>query len=292
MLCPRRRGLTQFMTPHIATTSTEPILILGATGKTGKRVLARLLDAGLDARGASRSSEIRFDWTDRSTWAPALRDVGSVYITYQPDLMVAGSMDDIAELVRLANEAGVRRLVMLSGRGEPEAQACAQIVRDSGIDATSIECSWFAQNFTEDYLAAAVADGVMALPVGTVGEPFVDADDIADVAVAALTDPRHAGKTYELTGPRLLTFADVAAVISDATGRDIGFVRIGAEDYRAGLVDAGLPEPIVDLVSGLFATLFDGRNASLGDGVQTVLGRPPHDLVDVATEAARSGVWA
>ncbi|MBJ7289983.1 NmrA family NAD(P)-binding protein [Williamsia sp.] len=275
------------MTTHITTTSTEPILILGATGKTGSRVLARLLASGHVARGASRSSEITFDWTDRGTWAPALRGAGSVYITYQPDLMVAGSADDIAELVRLAGEAGVRRLVLLSGRGEPEAQACAQIVLDSGIDATIIECSWFAQNFTEDYLAAAVAEGVLALPVGPVGEPFVDVEDIADVAVAALTDPAHAGKTYELTGPRLLTFADVAAVISATTGRDVDFVRLSAQEYRAGLLDAGLPQPIVDLVSALFATLFDGRNASLGDGVQTVLGRPPRDLADVIGEAGR-----
>ncbi len=90
------------------------------------------------------------------------------------------------------------------------------------------------QNFTEGYLLDPVREGVIALPAGDVAEPFVDVDDIADVAVAALTEDGHTGRLYELTGPRLLTFAEVAAELSKATGRDIVYVPLGIEEYAAG----------------------------------------------------------
>jgi uncharacterized protein YbjT (DUF2867 family) len=273
------------------TEMTRPILIIGATGKTGRRVADRLADLDVPTRLASRSSAVRFDWTDRTTWAPALDGAGPVYITYQPDLIVAQSAADLGAFVDVARRAGVDRLVLLSGRGEPEAQACEQIVLHSGVPATVLRCSWFAQNFTESFLAEGVSEGAVVLPVGAVGEPFIDADDIADAAVVALTTAGHEGRVYELTGPRLLTFAEATNEIATVTGREIDYVTVSLDDYRAGMDQAGVPDHDADMIITLFGTLFDGRNESITGGVREILGRDPHDFVDVVDNAVAHRVW-
>jgi len=198
---------------------TKATLVLGGTGKTGRRVVERLAARGLPTRVSSRSGEPPFDWEDEATWVPALRDVESVYISYYPDLAVPGAAATVRSFAELAVESGVRRLVLLSGRGEEEAQVSEQTVRDSGADWTILRSSWFSQNFSEDYMLEPVLGGEVALPAGNMPEPFVDADDIADVAVAALTEDGHGGRLYELTGPRLLTFAEAVGEIAQAAGR-------------------------------------------------------------------------
>jgi uncharacterized protein YbjT (DUF2867 family) len=192
-------------------------LVLGGTGKTGRRVAQRLKARGVPTRVGSRSGEPPFDWEDEATWAPALQTVGSVYVSYYPDLAVPGAVAAVRSFAELAVESGVRRLVLLSGRGEPEAERAEAAVRDSGADPTILRSTWFMQNFSEDYMLGHVLSGEIRLPAGDVPTPFLDADDIADVAVAALTEDRHAGQLYELTGPRSLTFAEAAAEIAEAT---------------------------------------------------------------------------
>jgi uncharacterized protein YbjT (DUF2867 family) len=269
----------------------QPILIVGGTGKTGRRVANRLAARNLPVRIGSRSSEPPFDWEDRATWAPALHGVGSVYVTFYPDLAVPGSTDAIRAFTDLALGAGARRIVLLSGRGEEEAEACERILQSSDADWTILRSTWFAQNFSESYLVEPVLSGEVALPVGDVREPFVDADDIADVAVAALTEDGHVGQLYELTGPRLLTFAEAVEEIAEAAGRKVRFVQISPEEYGAALAAERLPSEVVELVVYLFTTVLDGRNAYLADGVQRALGRPPRDFADFAREAATAGVW-
>ena len=154
-----------------------------------------------------------------------------------------------------------------------------------------MRCSWFSQNFSEGHFLEPVLEGTVALPVDGVGEPFVDVDDIADVAVAALTEDGHAGELYELTGPRLLTFAGAVAEIGAATGREIAFVPITRDEYAAGMADAGLPDDIIWLTSYLFEEVLDGRNESLTDGVQRALGREPRDFADYARRTAATGIW-
>jgi uncharacterized protein YbjT (DUF2867 family) len=291
---------TEIMTHTIPTTPTEnptaagPVLVVGATGKTGSRV-ARLLESrGHDIRRASRSSDIVFDWTDRSTWAPALDGAGPVYLTYQPDLIVPGATDDVAEFVRLADDAGIPRLVLLAGRGEPEADAAARLVHAARAESTVLSCAWFDQNFTEGGFAPEIAAGSLTLPVGDVGEPFIDADDIAEVAVAALLDVTsdgdnpHAGRTYDLTGPRLLTFAEAADAFGRARGAVVAFTEVSPADYRDLLGQFDVPAAEIELLVELFGTLFDGRNAHVSDDVRRVLGRAPRDIVDVAVAGARA----
>jgi len=268
-----------------------PILVIGSTGKTGRRVVERLNAAGYAVREGSRRSDPSFDWHKPETWPAALAGADGVYITYYPDLAVPGAPEAIERLTELAAEAGVQRLVLLSGRGEEHAQRCERIVRDSGIAYTLLRASWFSQNFSENFLLDAVQSGVVALPVGDVKEPFVDADDIADVAVAALTEDGHESRLYELTGPRLLTMAEAVGEIAEAAGRPVRYERVTAEQYAAGLEQAGLPEELASLVMYLFTTVMDGRNASTADGVEQALGRAPRDFADYARETAGAGVW-
>lgn len=271
--------------------NNKPTLILGGTGKTGRRVAERLTRRGLPVRIGSRSVEPPFDWENSATWPAALRDVGGVYISYYPDLAAPGAADAILSLTNLAVKSGVPRLVLLSGRGEPEAQRCEQIVRDSGAEWTLVRASWFCQNFSENYLLEPVLAGEVALPVGNVGEPFVDADDIADVAVAALTDDRHVGQLYEVTGPRLWTFAEAIAEIGRVTNRNIRCVQIPMEEYASMLKSAQLPPEFVTLITYLFTDVLDGRNASVADGITRALGRAPRDFSQYAQDTAATGVW-
>jgi uncharacterized protein YbjT (DUF2867 family) len=272
--------------------TNKPILVLGGTGKTGRRVAERLQARGLPVRIGSRSANPPFDWEDQATWAPALEGVRSAYVSYYPDLALPGAVEKVGAFARLAVESGVPRLVLLAGRGEEEAEQAEQAVRDSGAELTIVRATWFAQNFSEDYMRDLVLAGEVALPAGDTPEPFVDADDIADVAVAALTEDGHVGQLYELTGPRLLTFAEAVAEISEASGREVQYVPISQEEFLAGARDQGVPPEFVELLDYLFANVLDGRNAHLADGVQRALGRPPKDFRDYARDAAATGVWS
>ncbi|MEO0322881.1 MAG: NAD(P)H-binding protein [Myxococcota bacterium] len=279
------------MTDSNAKATHRLTLVIGATGKTGRRVAERLEARGLPVRRGSRAATPAFDWKKPEGWDACLDGVKAVYITYAPDLAMPGAGDAITELVRRAGRAGVERFVLLSGRGEEEAQAAERIVLASGVPTTIVRASWFHQNFSEGAFVDMVQAGMITLPAGDVPEPFVDVDDIADVVVAALTEPGHEGEIYEVTGPRLLTFADVAAELTKAAGRPVGFTRVPHDAFVAGAAEAGAPEDVVWMLDYLFATVLDGRNATLTGGVQRALGRPPRDFADYARDAAATGVW-
>lgn len=271
-------------------TSDNPVLVIGATGKTGARVAARLAALGHPHRGVSRRSEPAFDWEKPETWAPALEGMKSAYITYVPDLAAPGAPENIRRLAEAAKTAGLKKLVLLSGRGEHGAELSEEKIRQSGLDFTVVRASWFNQNFDEGFFHSSILDGVVALPAGNRTEPFIDVDDIAEVAVAALLDDSHNGETYEVTGPRLLTFADAAAEIAAASGLPVSYIPLDGPTFHAALLPAVGPE-LADLMSNLCAEVFDGRNERLGDGVQRALGRPPRDFSDYVKVAAARGAW-
>lgn len=278
-------------TPNSRATFNGRVLVLGGTGKTGRRITAGLQTKGIPVRIGSRSATPAFDWNNDATWDACLHDVEAAYITYAPDLAMPGATDAIQAFVNRARQHGVQRLVLLSGRGEAEAQACERIVQESGLEWTIIRASWFFQNFSEGAFVDMVRAGQITLPAGDIPEPFVDVDDIAEVAVAAFTEPGHAGEVYEVTGPRMMTFAEVAAELSKATGRPIQFVHVPHDAFVQGAQASGAPKDIVWMLDYLFSTVLDGRNAHLTDGIQRALGRPPKDFADYARKVAASGVW-
>lgn len=267
-------------------------LVLGGTGKTGRRVAARLKERGVAVRIGARAASPSFDWADEATWAPVLDKVDRIYVCFQPDLAVPGAVETIRKFSSLAVRSGIKRMVLLSGRGEDEAEAAERELLASGADWTIIRASWFFENFSEGFLADGIVSGSVFLPADGVPEPFISCDDIADVAVAALLDEGHVGKIYELTGPRLMTFADAVAEIAAAANRRISYQSVPVDDFAAQLKADGVPDDYVELIRYLFTSVLDGRNSQVTSDVERLLGRRPRDFADYARKTAATGVWS
>lgn len=272
-------------------TDNELTLVLGGHGKTGRRLVKRLEQAGRPVRVGSRSGEPPFDWEIPATWPAVLKGVRAVYVSYQPDLAMPGALETVQAFFARALASGVRRIALLSGRGEIEAEQAEQALQATEADWTILRASWFCQNFSESYFLDSILKGEVALPVGPVAEPFIDVDDIVDIAFAALTEPGHVGQLYEIAGPRALTFAEAIGEIARETKRDIKFVSVAPEDYRTELVRWGVPQTDIELVIYLLTTVLDGRNTPLTDGVQRALGRAPRDFTDYVRRTAATGIW-
>lgn len=269
----------------------SPILIIGKNGKTGSRVNQRLRNLGYATRPVSRSTSPSFDWEDSATWQSAIKDTGSAYVTYQPDLAVPEAEVTINEFLQVAGENGLKHIVLLSGRGEAGAQRAEEALKASGISWNIIRASWFSQNFSESFMLEGILSGQLVLPAGDTVEPFVDADDIADVVVATLTEPGHRNRLYEVTGPRALSFAQCIQEISDALGRPVKYTSIPVNEYISALREEGVPEDLQWLLHELFTVVFDGRNSHVMPGVKEALGRPPTDFKAYVEKSIESGVW-
>lgn len=268
-----------------------PILIIGKKGKTGSRVNQRLQALGYATRAVSRSTTPSFDWEDPATWANAIQGTRSAYVTYQPDLAVPKAEATIKQFIRVARENGVTHIVLLSGRGEEGAERAEQILKDSGIDWNIVRCSWFNQNFSESFMVEGILAGELVLPESDTVEPFVDADDIADVVVAALTEPGHRNRLFELTGPRALTFAQCINEISDALGRPVKYTAVPIDNYVSALSEQGAPTELQWLIRELFTVVFDGRNSRVMPGVEEALGRSPTDFSTYIQKTIETGAW-
>ena len=270
---------------------TSTTAVISASGKTGRRVAGLLEERGHVVRRLGRATTPRFDWEQPEGWPQALAGVDRLYAAYVPDIAAPGSEAAITRFTEVARDAGVRHIVLLSGRGEAAARRSEDILFASGVPATVVRASWFIQNFTEGMLRDAVLTGVLAMPAGDVREPFVDVDDIAAVAVEALTGTGHVGRVHEVTGPQSLTFTELAALLSEIDGRDVQYIPVGFDEFHAAVAaDAG-PE-VATLLTELCREVFDGRNESPTSGVFEALGRPARDARTVLTEAARVGAWA
>ena len=284
------RPLTGGMTDNAANTQNMTVVVTGASGRTGSRVAQAARAAGLTVRAASRAQG--FDWEDPTTWAQTLRDADAAYLMYPSDVGAPAAAEGIGALAREAVGLGVRRLVLLSARGEQQALATEEALKASGGDWTVVRASWFAQNFSEGPLVEGLSHGELVFPAGEVKEPFVDARDIADVVVAVLTSrDRWVGRTVELTGPRLLSFREAVAEISEVTGTKLRYTPVPARAYGEALTGFGVPPEEAEFLVEVFEGLLDGRNSHLTDGVREVLGREPRDFSDFVREAAAAGTW-
>lgn len=267
------------------------ILILGSNGKTGRRVVEKLHQKNISVRKGSRKAAIPFDWEDENTWEKALEGIEKVYITFQPDLAVPGALQKIKKFTALATQLEVKKLILLSGRGEKEAQLCEQVLINSSLEWTIVRASWFNQNFSESFFLDPILSGVMALPKSNVPIPFVDADDIAEVVVAALLHSEHSNQVYELTGPEQLNFQQITTQIAEARGKSIQFVPVSMEDYIAAMRGLDLPEGYTWLIEYLFKEVVVDSNAAISNDIEKVLGRAPISFKSFAQQAASTGVW-
>ncbi|MFC3094500.1 NmrA family transcriptional regulator [Alteromonas sediminis] len=267
-------------------TQSTQHLIIGATGKTGTRVLENLREKGFSAKGASRQGDVHFDWNDEKTWASALNGVDSVYLTYYPDLAIPKAPEDISRFCALAKIRGVSHITLLSGRGEPAAQVCENIVKQSGLSWTVVRASWFNQNFSEGMFRDYILNGRIALPVDHMPEPFVDIDDIAEIVVESLTDDKHNGQLYEVTGPELLSFKAVADTFSRVLNKPVVFEQISLEAFQQGLESAGADKGAIEALTYLFTEVLDGRNAHTCEGIPQALGRPAKSFDDFVRDNA------
>ena len=269
----------------------SPILIIGKNGKTGARVNNRLQALGYETRAVSRSTTPTFDWENPETWRSAIEGTRSAYVSYQPDLAVPNAEPTIQAFLRVAADVGLEHIVLLSGRGEEGAERAEDALKASGISWNIVRSSWFAQNFSESFMLEGILAGELVLPAGDIVEPFIDVDDIADVAVAALTEPGNRNKLFEVTGPRALTFAQCIEAISEAQSRTIKYTSIPVDAYIAALNEQGAPEDLQWLLRELFTVVFDGRNCKVMSGVEEALGRPATDFKTYVQKTMESGVW-
>ncbi|WP_202702405.1 SDR family oxidoreductase [Flavobacterium sp. UGB4466] len=268
------------------------ILVLGSNGKTGRRVAERLEQIeGIEVRLGSRNEKLPFDWEKPETWPTVLQDIDTVYITFQPDLAIPSAVETIQNFTGLATKLGVQKMVLLSGRGEKEAQLCEEIVKSAAKNWTIIRASWFNQNFSESFFLDPILAGIVALPRAEALEPFTDADDIADVVTVALLEDKHNGQTYELTGPRLLTFQQAVNEIAEASGRNITFQGLSLEQYNQLLQEYQVPEDHIWLINYLFEQVLDGRNSSITSDIENILGRKAKDFSAYAKETAKTKIW-
>lgn len=268
------------------------VLVIGGTGKTGRKVVKRLQKLDQNVRVGSRNGSPAFDWENPSTWAAALEGVDKMYVTFQPDLAVPGALDAIEMLTRQAKQSGIKKIVLLSGKGEREAELCEQVVIQSGIGHTIVRASWFNQNFSESFFLDPILAGHVALPQENARVPYVDTDDIADVAVEVLMNKKHNGQIYQLTGPRLLTFADVVKEIALATDRAIDFTPISLSAYTKMLKEFQVPDDYIWLINYLFNEVLAAEgNDVVSNDIEKVLGRRPKDFSEYVQETAETGVW-
>ncbi|MAY84503.1 MAG: NmrA family transcriptional regulator [Flavobacteriales bacterium] len=270
----------------------DQILVIGGNGKTGSRVVNILKTAGHDVHVAGRNSNPKFDWEDPSTYAEALRGMDRAYIVYYPDLAVPGAKEAIDNLSKAALKEGLEKVVLLSGKGESEAEACEEIVASSGLNYTLVRASWFDQNFSEGAFLEFVLAGEVALPMPEAEIPFVDANDIAEVVAKVLIDDSYNGQTITVTGPRKMTFREVVDSMAKGLGREIRYIPISIEEFKAGMSQAGLPDSYVWLFGYLFEeVLGNPENQDISNDVESVLGRPATDFDEYVAKTKASGVW-
>ena len=270
----------------------DNILVIGGTGKTGRLVVENLEQFGHNVRVGGRNSSPAFDWDRPETYAAALKGMDRAYIVFYPDLAVPGARDAIKALTEAALSEGLEKVVLLSGKGETEAEACEEIVANSGLNYTLVRASWFNQNFSEGAFKDYVLAGHLALPMPEAKIPYTDTKDIADVVTAVLLDDSFNGKTVTVTGPEKLTFAEVAGIISKKLGRNVQYLPITMTEFRAGLTAAGLPEAVIWLLEYLFTeVLGHSENQTISNDVEKILQRPPITFEEYVANTVAEGVW-
>ena len=265
-------------------TTVGTTLVIGASGTTGRRVVARLVAAGHGAKAASRhatpvpgAAPVRFDWYDPSTHADALAGADRVYLIPPP-----ADSDPAAVMVpflRQARAAGVHRAVLLSSSAIPEGGPAVGSVHRALPDLIEqwavLRPSWFMQNFTGTHAhALSIREhGSILTATGSGRVGFIDAEDIAAVAVQALTGEHAPDTDLILTGPEALSYDDIAAIMTKVTGRLVVHRSLSYEQMRDRLA-AEIPEEFAAMLADLDRAIAAGSEDRVTNSVQRLTGRP------------------
>lgn len=281
-------------------TTSRTILVLGGTGKTGRRLADRLRAAGATVRTAARhGADVRFDWDDPATHDAALAGAEALYLV--PPTLRLDYAASAGRLLDRAEAAGVGHVTFLSARGvenaPPESPMRAvelDLLGRTTVTRALVRPSWFMQNFSEGYFASSLlAEDAIDAPTGDGAEAFVHADDIAEVAAATLLDPAaHDGAAYALTGPEAITFAAIAERVSTVLGRPVVHRDLATPEWVAQTVAAGVPHDYAALLGMLLGLVRDGAGATLSDDVARVTGHAPRSFADYLADPATLAAWA
>lgn len=266
-------------------------LVTAPNSKTGRRVVELLQSSSCLVRIASRNTRIKFDWDDMTTWETVVTGVDCAYIIIPPNLAFKDMPERLKIFMMFCEEKKVSRIVLLSGRGEAEANRCEEIVLASKIPSTIVKASWFSQNFSEGFFLDSIVGGEIFIPVDGVSEPFIDVNDIAEVVYLSLLDTSPENHIYELTGSELLTFEDIASIFSQTLDFDVKATYVPLEPYLSTLRKLAFSDDEVVLTRYLFEELLDGRNSYLTKDVKTLLGREPTSFQRYVESTKNSDVW-
>ncbi|MEV6148706.1 NAD(P)H-binding protein [Nonomuraea sp. NPDC052129] len=268
--------------------ATDTTLVIGATGTTGSRTAARLTAAGHRVKAASRhatpvpgAEPVPFDWYDPGTHVAVLDGVDRVYLI--PPLGNPDPASVMLPFLRQARTAGVHRAVLLSSSAVPEGGPAVGMVHQAMPALFEqwavLRPSWFMQNFTGTHIHALSIreDGTIWTATGTGRVGFVDAEDIAAVAVHALTDEHAPNTDLVLTGPEALSYDDIATSITEVTGRPVVHRHLPYEQMRDRLA-ALMPLEFAAILAGMDRAIAEGAEDRVTDAVQHITGRPPRSF--------------
>ena len=254
------------------------------------RLVPRLAERGVTVRAVSRKTN--FDWARPETFPPAVAGVDAVYLI--PPAFIADATPMVRPFLVAAKAAGAARVVVVSSLGvefphEPKTSgriALERCVQDSGLEWTVLRPGGFAQNFSESFMLPGVRQGTVVSATGTGAVAFIDADNIAAVAAAALTEPGHASATYALTGPSALTFSEAVAIISKVSGRPVTHRAISGDEFAAMLAGFGLPPDYAAILVRDQRGIAEGAGARVSDVVARIT--TPITFAQFAERAAQS----
>lgn len=290
----------------MSTPDRPTVLVTGATGNVGSQVVELLLAAGTPVRAAASSVEavtarfgdrvepVALDFTDRTTWAEAYAGVHEMFLMRPPHL--AKPRTQMLPSLEAARAAGVEHVVLLSLQGaERNAvvphHALEVWLQESGLSWTFVRAAFFMQNLTTTHLTDVRDRDTLMMPAGGGATAFVDVNDVAAVAARGLLEPeRHRKAAWTPTGPRALTYAEVAATLTDVLGRPIGYPRPGLVRYaRHARQVLRMPWGMVAVTSAIYTVARLGRAAGLTDDVRLVTGHAPTSFREFAEREA--SVW-
>lgn len=278
---------------------TGKVLVLGGTGKTGGPLVRRLTEEGHGVKCASRSGAApggaegcRFDWYAAESHGAALDGVGSIYLI--APLGAPDPLQVMQPFIETAIARGVGRFVLLSSslleEGGPAMGMVHAFLRQCAPQWAVLRPSWFMQNFVIDpHLTSICSEGAIYSATDDGLVPFIDAEDIAEVALHALTDARPTANDLLITGPQAISYDQVAATIGGVVGRPVRHVRLTAEQLAKRFEDAGIPAEYATMLAGLDRAIAAGAEARTTDIVEKVTGHPPASFESFAQ--AHAGQW-